>query len=164
MALFQACYLLFILHSLGSPPPHTHRESVLGKDMSHVFHPQSLPYSRLTYVVEKGMNQSINQWVLRNFSTLTIYHPLSKPFFSSPLAPFKGPWAYLACTPLHRPVTATHLQPHLPPPPRPRALSSCKLSRGLSIAHPGVHTPAWTRASHAADIRCLLVGWLGFLG
>lgn len=131
----------------GVPSPtHTQRKC-LGQGHVPCF-PSPEPAIQQVDIVEKGMNQSINQWVLRNLSTLTIYYPLPKPFFSSPLAPFKGPWAYLACTPLHMLVTPTHLQHHYPPHPYPelsQAANSPEARVSLILGYtplpgPGFHT------------------------
>lgn len=53
--------LLSIIHPSqpGAPSP-THMWSFLGKDMSCVLHPQSLPFSRLTQLKKEWINPSIN--------------------------------------------------------------------------------------------------------
>lgn len=91
MTLFQACYSLFILRSLGSPPPPTHREFPRQGYVLCFAPPQ--PAVQQVDVVENRMDQPVNQWVLMHFLLLIInYRP--QPSFSSPLAPLKGPWAY----------------------------------------------------------------------
>lgn len=135
-------------HSLGSPSPPTHAESFLGKDMSHVLHPQSLPYSRLTWLKKEWTNISIGP-------NLFSCSYLPKSSFSSPLAPLKGPGVNLTHTLLHMPMIPTHLQHHLssiPSLPNPRAHSGFTLSRGQKYcSSQGTHPcldQGFTRSRH----------------
>lgn len=118
----------------GVPSPtHTQRKC-LGQGHVPCF-PSPEPAIQQVDIVEKGMNQSINQWVLRNLSTLTIYYPLPKPFFSSPLAPLQRPLGILS---LHTFAHAcnTHSS-SAPSPTTTPTLSSLKLQ---TLQRPEYHS------------------------
>ena len=88
MTLFHACYLLFILHSLGR---------VTGQGHISCFVSPEPGKQQVPDMAAEGMNQSINQWIL---TYLPYFEHLPSPFHtlllcrSSP--PGKGPWASLA--------------------------------------------------------------------
>lgn len=81
MTLFQAPDPLFIL-------PHPHMGRVSWARACPMFCILRACLSQVPDVVKEGMNQPINQWVLTQFPSLTIYYSLPKLF---PLVPFKRP-------------------------------------------------------------------------